>query len=290
MAGTHRRGYTLVELLVVVLIITVLAGLLLAALSAVRGSARKAQCTANLRQVGLNLEKFTAIYDGLTPGTIPDVLNGAPPPSVVTGGRWVDLSGNLDKPNMNGWDGYTGFVYEQYSDEVRRMWSCTETITPYVGNVAVLGRQVPNPKFRRANSGTYLTKAVLQMPLPLSDIPLVSIVNRSKAIIAYDGGLGLAGAGGLAADATAEVTDFDDGGYPGLTPTAWGYFWYSAAAGPLEGPHQRTHNVLKADFSVGTLQQPADPLNPAVGSDIVTDPMDMSQFGREFTRFPKRLQ
>lgn len=67
---TLRNGFTLIEVIVVMLILTILVALLLPAVQQARSAGRRLQCKSNLRQIGVALHNYHSAHRCFPPGEL----------------------------------------------------------------------------------------------------------------------------------------------------------------------------------------------------------------------------
>ena len=93
--SARRRGFTLIELVVVIAIIAVLIGLLLPAVQKVREAASRMKCANNLRQLGLAAHNYHDVHQHLPPA-----IGYYPPAAGAFGGYFFHLLPYAEQDNL----------------------------------------------------------------------------------------------------------------------------------------------------------------------------------------------
>jgi prepilin-type N-terminal cleavage/methylation domain-containing protein/prepilin-type processing-associated H-X9-DG protein len=182
-----RRGFTLIELLVVIAIIAVLIALLLPAVQAAREAARRAQCTNNLKQMGLAIHNYLSSNDAMPAQCMPDSVDGVANWSY----NWYSaILPQLEQQplfnainfNVSVWDGANSTVYNTQLG----LWICpSESQTQRLVSNQFIANYVANyggPGSIQAYSGVIIPTADIEInpTTPLGPIRIASITDGTS--------------------------------------------------------------------------------------------------------------
>jgi len=188
----RRSGFTLVELLVVIAIIGILVALLLPAVQAARESARRTQCSNNLKQIGLALHNHLSAH-------------GSFPPAGRGYGMCMGMPVDGEVKNFNGLVSILPYLELQ---SIYDQFNLAEAISD--SNIRSGGTVVGDPG---TNGNAALSETILQAFICPSDADDTAILNDTQLGLSdtyYGPAAGFTGAGTNYDFITSSAADFNN--------------------------------------------------------------------------------
>jgi prepilin-type N-terminal cleavage/methylation domain-containing protein len=183
-----RRGFTIVELLAVIAVIALAIALLLPMSRGASGAARRAQCTNNLKQIGLALYNYEQTYKALPPAYTVDA-KGRPLhswrtlilPFLEQQSLYdtIDLTKPWDDPANAGAAKAEILAYRCPSAELKE--GHTTTYLAIASPTAALRPGVPRP-LAEITDGTSRTLLIVEVPAARA-VPWMAPIDASEVAV-----------------------------------------------------------------------------------------------------------
>lgn len=272
----HRKGFTLVELIVVLAVIGVMVALLLPAIQQVRESARRVSCRNNLKQIGLAIHNYHDIHNCL-----PHAFIYSPPSSGVTGfwGWEVGLLPYLEqqplyfKLNPQGEPHVIGRYYQQHGviipggETLLSVFRCPSSTLP--PRASDLGPATLSPHVRgygtsdyKGSNGGHFSLGLFvwdDPPVRFSDITDGASTTIAVGEASYPGRAGHVFPIWLGLYKYAHENTIETRFPINCVPSFSGHFWVNAQTDSCAlSQHTEIAQFLLADGSVRALPQSID--------------------------------
>ena len=208
----HGRGFSLVELLVVIATIAVLIAILLPSLNKARSAARSLQCQSNLRQIGVAL----AMYVNGSKGYLPAGFDNRDPKNLF---NWTSLLVGIMDHNASPTQDLTNAsqVNEGNTGGFRKVFICPELggvlsdfdrmdigVSHYLGHPRLL----PIVWNATQQYDPYWSSASPPVTVSMSCYKVVRCKRTTDIIMAFDGSMTIPGAGAVNTNGSGSTAYF----------------------------------------------------------------------------------